>query len=79
MLSTKDLSQIKDIVEIVVEQKLEQKLNQKLDEKLKPIQKTLNKIQKDLKDTFVFADNNYLKHERRIRTIESTLNIPGAF
>lgn len=79
MLTSQDLSQIKTIVEEVVEEKLEQKLEQKLNEKftkeLKPIHKTLNKIQKDLTTTINYFDNNFLGHEKRIRKIETRLQI----
>ena len=73
------LDQIRNVVEEVVEQKLEEKLEQKLDEEFKkelaPINKTLKKIQKDLKGTFVFADKNYLVHEKRLQKVETILSL----
>ena len=50
-------------------------IDEKLQKELKPVNKTLKKIQKDLKDTFIFADKNYLEHESRLRKVESRLQL----
>ena len=67
---------LEEKLESKLDQKLEEKLESKLDQKFKPIIKKLNKIEKDLKTTINFFDNEYLGHERRITKIESHLQFP---
>lgn len=67
MLTSNDLSQIRDIVEDVVETKLEQKL--------KPVNKKLNKLQKDLDSTIDLFDNDIFKTKERVTRIETVLHL----
>jgi len=79
MLSTEDLNQIKTLMESVVEQKLRETLHKELQKELQkeigPIKKSLRKIQKDLDTTIDYFDKGYLNHKKRIKTVESHLQI----
>jgi hypothetical protein len=74
-MTKEDLNQIRTVVEEVVEEVVEKIVEEKLEKKLKPIHKTMKKMQKDIRESFDFSDRNYLNHEKRLRKLETRLQI----
>jgi hypothetical protein len=69
MLTKNDL----DKIGLLIDTKLEQKLEQKL----KPIHTKLNKMQKMLDTTINYFDTVTTNHEKRLKRIETHLELPA--
>ena len=72
MLTQTDL----DKIENIFNKNFDKKFSENFDKKIKPINKQLNKIQKDLKITINYFDHNFINHETRIKRAENHLNLP---
>ncbi len=68
MLTKTDLVQIGKVID--------EKLEVKLEKKLKPVNHKLSKIQKDLKTTIEFFDNDVTKLKIRVNRVEEHLGLP---
>lgn len=75
MLTTQDLSQIRTLLKEEIKLEVGTVVKKIVREELKPVNKKLNKIDKDLKTTINFFDNELLGHDKRISKIEAHIGL----
>ncbi|RJR24764.1 hypothetical protein C4578_02490 [Candidatus Microgenomates bacterium] len=78
MLTKDDLNQIRQVVkeETTSLDKRVGSLETKVDSLEKSMNKGFKRIEKILGQSFDYLDKRYLNHERRIKRVESTLDLP---